>query len=66
MASFAAGVEWDEETQLYIGRIPAVHAAHTQAATLEELWQNLEEVLALCLEEDEDSNPPFPSEHSFC
>ena len=49
--TFTAYVEWDRETRLYVGTVPGVPGAHTQAATLDELRENLVEVLALCLEE---------------
>lgn len=48
---FTAHVEKEEETQLYIGYIPSVPGAHTQAETLDELYENLKEVLHMCLEE---------------
>ena len=51
MKTFTAYVELDPETQLYVGIIPGVPGAHTQAASLDELRQNLKEVLELCLEE---------------
>ena len=51
MTIFLANVEWDNETKLYVGIIPGVPGAHTQAATLDELRTNLTEVLELCLEE---------------
>jgi len=51
MKSFTAYVEWDPETKLYVGFVPGVPGAHTQAATLDELHVNLQEVLELCLEE---------------
>jgi predicted RNase H-like HicB family nuclease len=51
MKTFTAYVEWDAETQLYVGIIPGVPGAHTQAASLDELRENLKEVLELCLEE---------------
>jgi len=51
MKTFAAYVEWDPETKLYVGVVPGVPGAHTQAATLDELRENLREVLELCLEE---------------
>jgi len=44
-------VEWDSETRLYVGLVPGIPGAHTQAATLDELQKNLKEVLELCLEE---------------
>ena len=51
MRTFSAYVEWDPETKLYVGIVPEVPGAHTQAATLDEWRTNLEEVLELCLEE---------------
>lgn len=51
MATMTAYVEWDEESQLFVGIVPGVTGAHTQGATLEELQTNLREVLALCIEE---------------
>ncbi len=51
MKTFTAYVEWDPETKLYVGIVPGITGAHTQAATLDELQKNLKEVLELCLEE---------------
>ena len=51
MKTFTAYVELDMETGLYVGIVPGVPGAHTQAATLDELHRNLKEVLELCLEE---------------
>lgn len=51
MRTFMAYVERDPETGLYVGVVPGVPGAHTQAATLDELQRNLREVLELCLEE---------------
>ncbi len=51
MRTFTAYVEWDPETQLYVGIVPGIPGAHTQAATLDELRKNLKEVLELCLSE---------------
>ena len=51
MTTFSAYVEWDPDTRLYVGTVPGVAGAHTQAATLDELRGNLKEVLELCLEE---------------
>ena len=50
MRTFTAYVEWDEATRLYAGVVPGIPGAHTQGASLDELHQNLEEVLELCLE----------------
>ena len=51
MKTFTAYLEWDPETNLYVGIVPGVPGAHTQGATLDELQNNLKEVLELCLEE---------------
>ena len=52
MTTFTAYIEFDEQTQLYVGIVPGVPGAHTQAASLDELRSNLQEVLELCLEEE--------------
>ena len=51
MKTFTAYVEWDPEMRLYVGVVPGIPGAHTQAASLDELQENLKEVLELCLEE---------------
>ncbi len=51
MNTYTAYVEFDPETNLYVGIVPGVPGAHTQAASLDELQANLKEVLELCLEE---------------
>ncbi len=51
MMTLTAYVEWDPETKLYVGIVPGITGAHTQAATLDELNENLKEVVELCLEE---------------
>jgi predicted RNase H-like HicB family nuclease len=49
--TFTAHIEKDSETGLYIGYVPSLPGAHSQGETLDELHKNLEEVVALCLEE---------------
>lgn len=44
-------IEKDPETGLYVGIVPSIPGAHTQAETLDELQKNLKEVVELCLEE---------------
>jgi predicted RNase H-like HicB family nuclease len=51
MKTFTAYVEFDPATGLYVGIVPGLRGAHTQAASLDELQANLREVVALCLEE---------------
>ena len=60
MRTFSAYVEWDSETKLYVGIVPGIPGAHTQAATLDELRNNLKEVLELCLEEYSGSYEDLP------
>jgi len=48
---FTAEITRDNEINQYIGIIPELPGAHSQAATLDELYENLQEVVALCLEE---------------
>jgi predicted RNase H-like HicB family nuclease len=58
--TFSACVECDPATKLYVGIVPGVPGAHTQAASLDELRENLAEVIALCLEEFGDSSGGLP------
>ncbi len=60
MKTFSAYVEWDPDTQLYVGMVPGIPGAHTQGATLDELQKNLKEVLELCLEEYKGSVEDLP------
>lgn len=45
MRTFSAYVEWDPETKLYVGIVPGIPGARTQAPSLDELQANLREVL---------------------
>lgn len=60
MTTFTAYIEFDPETNLYVGIVPGVTGAHTQGATLDELNRNLKEVLELCLEEFRDGVDVLP------
>ena len=44
-------IEKDPQTGLYVGIVPGIPGAHTQAKTLDKLRDNLKEVVELCLEE---------------
>ena len=64
--TFTAYVEWDADTGLYVGLVPGLPGAHTQAATLDELRANLQEVVELCLAEfDPDELPQFVGVQQF-
>ncbi len=60
MKSFIAYIEFDPEANLYIGTVPGIPGAHTQAETLDELQKNLKEVIELCLEEYGEELPDLP------
>jgi predicted RNase H-like HicB family nuclease len=51
--TFTAVVERDADTGFYIGFVPGLAGAHTQAETLDELNANLKEVLQMLLEDGE-------------
>lgn len=55
---FTAEITKDKELNQYVGIIPGLPGAHTQAPTLDQLYANLQEVTQLCLEEmtDEEIN----------
>ena len=51
MRSYTVVVERCPSTGLYVGYVPGFPGAHSQAATLEELNDNLKEVIALILDD---------------
>ncbi|HEY0157981.1 MAG TPA: type II toxin-antitoxin system HicB family antitoxin [Thermoanaerobaculia bacterium] len=51
--SFTAVIERDAETGLYVGFVPGFHGAHSQGESLDELNANLQEVIAMLLEDGE-------------
>ncbi|MFO8011278.1 MAG: type II toxin-antitoxin system HicB family antitoxin [Dehalococcoidia bacterium] len=53
MRKFQAVVEKCPDTGLYVGYIPGFPGAHSQAATLDELSSNLQEVVQMLLEDGE-------------
>jgi predicted RNase H-like HicB family nuclease len=59
MKSFTAVIEKCSDTGLYVGYVPGFPGAHSQAATLDELNENLREVIQMLLEEGE---PRFETE----
>lgn len=59
MHTFTAVVERDADTGLFVGYIPGFPGAHSQGVTKEELRANLQEVLAMLLE---DGEPPLEAE----
>jgi predicted RNase H-like HicB family nuclease len=59
MRTFSAVIERCPETKLLVGFVPGFPGAHSQGETLEELNRNLQEVIAMLLE---DGEPVFESE----
>lgn len=47
----AAVIEYDEESDVYVGSVPQIPGAYTQGSTIEELRFNLEEVVQLLIED---------------
>jgi predicted RNase H-like HicB family nuclease len=59
MRTFNVVVERDPDSGIYVGYVPGWPGAHTQGDTLDELQSNLQEVLAMLLE---DGDPRLESE----
>ena len=53
MSSYIAVVERCAETGLYVGHVPGFPGAHSQAGGLDALQANLQEVVAMLLEDGE-------------
>lgn len=49
--NFTAVVEHCKDTGLYVGHVPGFSGAHSQGKTLDELNKNLQEVIAMLLED---------------
>lgn len=63
---FTAEIIKDNEINQYVGIVPGLPGAHSQAATLDELYKNLKEVIQLSLEElNEDELKEFPEVIGF-
>lgn len=53
MRAFTAVIERDPDTGLFVGFIPGWPGAHSQGESLDELQRNLQEVVAMLLEDGE-------------
>ena len=53
MKTYTAVVERDAETGLYVGFVPGLPGADSQANSLDELKENLQEVIEMLLEDGE-------------
>ena len=55
LTEYAVVIEMDEDGWL-VGSVPSLHGCHTQARTMDELLERMDEVIQLCLEvQDEQS-----------
>ncbi|CAN5871151.1 type II toxin-antitoxin system HicB family antitoxin [soil metagenome] len=59
MKVYSAIIERDPHTGLFVGFVPGFPGAHSQGVTLDELNRNLQEVIAMLLE---DGDPQLESE----
>ncbi|MFN7571373.1 MAG: type II toxin-antitoxin system HicB family antitoxin [Betaproteobacteria bacterium] len=59
MKTYSAVIERCPQTGLYVGFVPGFPGAHSQGETLDELHRNLQEVIAMLLE---DGEPELESE----
>src|SRR5687768_14818290 len=53
MHAYTAVIERCSDTNLYVGYVPGFPGAHSQGATLDELHTNLQEVIAMLLDDGE-------------
>ena len=53
MRTFTAVIERCPDTGLLVGYVPGFPGAHSQGETLDELYRNLTEVIAMLLEDGE-------------
>jgi predicted RNase H-like HicB family nuclease len=53
MHAYTAVIEHCADTQLYVGHVPGVPGAHSQGGTLDELHANLQEAIAMLLNDGE-------------
>ena len=61
---FTVLIEQDEDGY-YVATVPALKSCYTQAGTLPELYGRLQEVIELCLEEEEPTPMKFVAVHQF-
>lgn len=59
MKTYTAVIERCPDTRLYAGYVPGFRGAHSQGKTLDELQVNLQEVIAMLLE---DGDPEMEAE----
>lgn len=64
--TYIAVIEKCPETGLYVGYVPGFPGAHSQGETEKELYENLEEVISMLLEDGEpDLEAEFVGTHTI-
>jgi predicted RNase H-like HicB family nuclease len=58
MHSYTAVIEHCLDTRLYVGYVPGFPGAHSQGESLDELQANLQEVIAMLLDDGEPARIP--------
>lgn len=53
MRAYTAVIERCPDTNLYVGHVPGFLGAHSQGASLDELYANLQEVIVMLLDDGE-------------
>lgn len=62
--TFSVVIERDEDG-MYIGSVPALRGCYTQGKTLPQLYERLEEVVALCLEVEREYFSSSPQQNEL-
>ncbi|MFN0008628.1 MAG: type II toxin-antitoxin system HicB family antitoxin [Planctomycetota bacterium] len=57
--TYTAYIEYDSDTESYVGTVPGLPGAHSQGKSLDELQRNLREVVQLVLEERKARGEPI-------
>jgi len=57
---FTVIIEKDEEVGMYVGEVIGIPGCHSQGKTIDELMDNMEEVLELCLEVENENINTMP------
>jgi predicted RNase H-like HicB family nuclease len=60
--TYTAYIEYDSDTESYVGTVPGLPGAHSQGKSLDELQTNLREVVQLVLEERKARGEPIDAD----
>jgi predicted RNase H-like HicB family nuclease len=55
--TFSVRVEWDPESEWYVGEVPELPGCYTQAPDIDSLLVNIKEAIMVYLETVEDTEP---------